>query len=303
MTILDVTAVTAGEETNRNQIKYERKRWPYIFSLPLMWVLSLWVRIKKKILGRNPRINTFWFDGLSVFCREIKEGAASWRALDLIYNHYFGANGKVSDFWIGMINAQAVRNRLRLARYLLGTELRRLAQGGEVRLLSIACGSAQAVIETMADLKTEGIFVKAILLDLDPSAIDYSKQLAEKMGVRDQISFLAKGVNALARTVGEFDPHVVEMIGFLEYRSDEKAVRLVRQIYRLLVPGGIFLTCSICDNPERPFLHWVVDWPMIYRSPEELLRVVTNGGFEPHACRVVLEPHKIHAVAVCRKLE
>jgi len=60
---------------NDHSIGYEKNKLSYIFRLPLIWVLALWVALKKKILGSELKLNTYWFDGLSPICREIKENA------------------------------------------------------------------------------------------------------------------------------------------------------------------------------------------------------------------------------------
>jgi len=80
-----------------SSLGYETKRWLYQLSLPLMWILTIWVMIKKA-MGRNFQINTLFFDGLSIPCRKIKEGAASWQALDIIYNYRFGIRGGIRGF-------------------------------------------------------------------------------------------------------------------------------------------------------------------------------------------------------------
>src|SRR3989344_4342330 len=71
-------------------VVFETNRWPYLLTLPISWALTLWVIGKKlicQLLGRKGlETNTFWFDGLGPLCRKIKDGAASWRALDVIYN-------------------------------------------------------------------------------------------------------------------------------------------------------------------------------------------------------------------------
>ena len=285
---------------------YEKRRRLYILSLPIIWILTFWVAFKKKVLRIEPKINTFWFDGLSLPCREIKEGAGSWYALDIIYNFEFGQQngirGKVSDYWIGMINAQAVRNRRKLAKRELDKAVREVAQENKgIRLLSIASGSAQSVIEVIAKLKD--IDIKVILLDLDPLAIDYSRGLARNYGVEDKITFIKESASNLEGVIKGVRPHIIEMIGFLDYRPHRKAVRLVEEIYKLLLPGGKFLTANTCPNPEQHFLKWVINWQMIYRKPEELGRILVEGGFAPENCQIIYEPHKVQCVAICQKLE
>jgi hypothetical protein len=46
-------------------------------------------------------------------------------------------------------------------------------------------------------------------------------------------------------------------------------------------------------------MRWFIDWQMIHRKPKELGNLVTEGGFEK--CKIICEPQKVHAVAVCQK--
>ena len=282
---------------------YERKRWPYLLGLPLMWILTIWVVFKKSI-GLKSKTNTLWFDGLNRSCREIKEGAASWRALDIIYNYIFGEeksfSTKVGDYWIGMMNAQEVRNRLRLVKRELIKAIKNAAKKEkEVLLLSLASGSAQSVIEAITE--TKEVNVKVTLLDLDPGAIEYSKKMAEKYGVKEKITFVVGNTSELEKINNGEKPHIIEMVGFLDYRPREKAILLLNRIYQCLAPGGTFLTANILPNPEMFFLKVVINWRMLYRKPEELRNIIVASGFTKENTRIVYEPLKIHAVAICRK--
>ena len=288
-------------------VQFEKRRWPYILTMPISWLLTLWVMAKKVVcrtLGKaGPDINTFWFDGLGLSNRAIKEGAASWKALDIIYNHPFGQKksigGFVDDFWIGMINAQAVRNRLKLVKQEIRRAILRFSDDGEIRLLSLAAGSAQGVIEVMAELKTEGIKVRALLLDIDQTALDYAIQLAYRHGVGNQIETVKTSVAQVARISRNFQPQVIEMLGLLDYIPHDKAIRLLGSIYNSLGTNGIFLTCNICHNPERHFLKWVINWPMIYRTIDRLEQIIRGAGFSNY--RFIYEPLKVHCLVVAQK--
>ena len=286
---------------------FELRRWLYILTMPISWLLTFWVMAKKTICRRlgkpDPHINTFLFDGLGLSNRAIKVGAASWKALDIIYNHPFGqkksVGGFIDDFWIGMMNAQAVRNRLKLVKQEIRRAILNFSNHQEVRLLSLAAGSAQGVIEVMAELKSQGIRVRALLLDIDQTALDYAKQLASQYGVADQIETVKASVAQVIRVSQYFRPQVIEMLGLLDYIPQDKAIRLVGKIRESLETKGIFLTCNICHNPEMHFLKWVINWAMIYRTPAELSEIVTKAGFEDH--RLIYEPLKIHGLVIAQK--
>jgi len=282
---------------------YETRKWLYRLALPVMWVLTIWVAVKKMWYGHSLTTNTYWFDGISPICRRIKEGAATWQALDLIYNHRFGSEGIITDFWLGMQNAQAVRNRMNLTKDILAETLRKFAVEEETHLLSLASGSAQCVIEALAYLKAEGFTVKALLLDVDTAALEHSIQLAQHYGVQAQITTLKIDLRDLVRlekSLKDYPPfHVVEMVGFIEYFPDKRVIKLMKSIRLLLRPNGVFMTSSIRSNPERWFLHWVINWEMIYRSPKELRSIIQAAKFQDLSIHT--EPLSIYDVAVCRK--
>ncbi|GMQ94977.1 MAG: hypothetical protein BMS9Abin13_087 [Patescibacteria group bacterium] len=303
--------------------RYEINRWPYLLALPIMWALTLWVLMKKgalKIFRKKPHINSFWFDGLGLTCRAIKEGTASWKALDIIYNYRFrqkaGLRGFADDFWIGIINAQAVRNRLRLVKYELEKIVGEFADSKivklppclknrnriatkEVRILSLGSGSAQGIIELMTELKPRGIIIKAFLLDLDQSALEYAQKLARKYGVADQIEVSCTKISAVMSVAESFKPHIIEMLGLLDYIPEKKAVRLVRKIHDALPKSGVFLTCNIRHNPEQFFLGIVINWWMIYRTPKEFEGIISKGGFGTY--KLIYEPLNVHGIAIARK--
>lgn len=294
--------------------EFERRRWPYILTMPISWLLTFWVMIKKtayRQLGKSePKINTFWFDRFGLGNRYIKEGAASWKALDIIYNHEFGCkngNGNLGkwfdDFWIGMMNAQAVRNRLKLVKQLLRDIVAKYPDDKEIKLLSLAAGSAQGIIEMIAELKSKGVKIKALLIDIDSTALAYAKKLAEQNGILDQIELVEKNVAHVAKILKakSFQPDIIEMLGLIDYLPRDKVIKFAQKIRELLSPGGIFLTCNIHSNLEQHFLKWVINWDMIYRSPQELKDIIAESGFTDY--QFITEPLKIHSVIVAHKPE
>jgi len=285
---------------------YEKKIRSDTLKLPIMFILILWVAFKKIILGSKLKINTFWFDGISPICHKIKENAMRWKALDITYNYKFKKDNtfvtRITDYWLNTKNAQAVRNRLKLVKKELRKEIQNLSdKKSEIRLLSIAAGSAQGVIETMSEFKQKGILIKAVFLDLDSTAIEYSRQMAQKFEIVNQITFINKSAKELEEAVGYFKPNIIEMVGFLDYRPREKAINLIEKINRILASNGVALISNIASNAERYFLYEVMNWPMIYRSANELAYVIIQGGFEPKKCNIIYEPFNIQGIAICRK--
>ena len=303
------------DKPERLGYEFKLRPWPYFI---LAWIIGFWAALKivvyRLATRKNlqelrfviPRLN-FWFD-YSDQLKAIRKGAASWRALDILYNYfskYQGVNGlrsRESDFWIGgAYNSQAIRNRLKLAKDELKKAIRRFINEPEIRIFSIASGSAQEVVESLQELNGEAkLNFKVVLLDVDQTAIDDSKALVENAGMLDKFVFLKANTRAVEEVMAKFQPHIVEMVGFLDYRPRDKAIALVARIRKLLPQGGIFLTCNIRNNPERPLVDYCLMWRMIYRNPKKFAEIIIEAGYNPCCVRIVYEPFKIHGLAVCQ---
>jgi len=283
------------------EVDFEKKSFYFLFT-PFLFLVAFYVYLKKKIIPK-PKYNFYFFDGISKNCREIKENAASWKALDIVYNYCKRSENIYSDFWHDLRSSQATRNRLKLAKFLIFKNIEKISRTNrQVRVISIASGSAQGVIESIAKAKEKGILVEGILIDLDPNALEHAKKLAQGMGIENQFTFLNKTASAIIEIGKEFKPNLIEMVGFLEYRPFDKAVKLVNFIYQVLEKEGVFLVSQIIPNSESFFLKEVINWPMIYRKPEKLAEILSLAGFSLNNCKFYQEPLKIHCVAECKKI-
>jgi hypothetical protein len=139
------------------------------------------------------------------------------------------------------------------------------------------------------------------LIDVDKTAIEKARQEVKKAGLEDRFVFIRGTTRILEEVCQEFRPHIIEMVGFLDYRPKKKAIQLINCIRRCLSPGGFFLTCNIRKNSEKIFLSWVLLWPMIYRSETQFAELLVKGGFSSEKIDVLYEPFKIHGIGVCQK--
>jgi len=289
----------------------EHRVWVYRLALPFMTVIATYIHVKKSILrlaAIDPKINCWIVDGLSVNSRRVKEGSARWLALDTCYNFVSGTGRnafvrKIDDFWMRVRNAQAVRNRLKIVKRELSLAIQAVSQTNAddcIRILSLAAGAAQGVIETAAQLKQRGIRCEVLLVDSDPAALRYALKLAGEHGVADSVTVREGNVLFFEREIGEFRPDIIEMIGLIDYLRDKILISLLKKIKRHLKTGGIFLTGHIHPNPESYFIRHAVNWDMIYRTQEQLEDLLVDGGFL--GAKLYTEPHGIHSVAVVSKL-
>lgn len=304
---------------NPRNLDYELSKKP-IFYFQFVWVIALWAGFKiflfSKILRKTknelrhmlPRLN-FLVDHSDLF-KQIRKGAGSWRALNIVYNYHnvfrgqeTGLKGVESKLWIGRsCNGEATRNRKQLTKAELKKAIRKFFNEPVVRILSIASGSAQALMESINELSQEIYFnYKVILLDSDKSAIEASRKMAIKYGIEKYFEFVNKDFLSLFRIAKGFRPHIVEMVGFLDYLPDDTAVSIIKHIRKSLSESGVFLTCNIRTNLEKPLVDYCLMWPMIYRSPRRLAELMIESGFKTNSIRIIYEPHGIHGLAICHE--
>lgn len=295
----------------------ERSRflW-YLLAIP-MTLISIPVWIKNKLMWKNKKFpgiyerncsvpwTTRFFDRWSRTLQEIRQGAASFRALDMIYHRKvvdLDPRGRwFAQFWLGMRNAQAVRNRGRLTRIELLKAVRKIAPTieGPVNIFSIASGSAEAVLDVVKVVQTEGIDVRIFLLDKDPLALEYSMKLAEDMALSHLVTTIEDDIRSIEVVADSLPPiHLLEMVGFLDYRPYKKGVQLFRRIKSVMAPGAAFITAQIAWNTEVPFMWTALQWPMIYRSRSKFHKMFLEAGFlTEHTC-VFPEAQSIHNIGV-----
>jgi hypothetical protein len=301
-----------------------------VFYITLLWMISAWAALTNGMqaasrrifreraksmfevywnMGRDPKhISSTFVDRYSRFNHEAKYGAAGWLALDNFYNYHQkvlprlngGLEGFCTRFWMGnMENRQAVTNRLKLVVKLLANAFEIFAHQPEVRLLSIASGSAQAVLGAMQ--RCPHLNVRAVLVDNDPMALEKARREFAEAGLSGRCELVRNTTHCLEEVCARFRPHIVEMVGFLDYRPRRKAVELIGRIRGLLPEDGMFFTCNINHNREKAFLSHILLWPMVYRNQEEFLDVLIQAGYLHENVLIIYEPFKIHGMAVCRK--
>lgn len=258
-------------------------------------------------MGRDKNHKSgFFIDKFSPLNHYIKVKAASSVALDILYDwedirKKMGDDlgSKITKFWFdNMANRKALSNRKKVVSSLLVDAIDAFIDEPEVRIISIASGSARAVIEAVKECKHEN--VRVILIDKDEEAILNAKRNAFKSGLFDKFEFICDSTRCL-ENFSDFRPHIVEMVGLVDYYSNEKASKLIARVRKIMLKSGFFITGNINKNPEKLFLDWGLLWPMCYKCPDELKGIMINAGFSPEKVSIFYEPLKIHGVSIAQK--
>lgn len=241
---------------------------------------------------------------------EVIDNATTHSALEVLYSKgkSFSKNTLLENFfryiWFNLGNSKAVRNRLKLVQRELRDYLR-LAAGHkkEIHIISIASGSSRAIIEAINhDDYLRDVKLSITFLDKSSHAIEYSKKLSVNLvHPHVDLEWIQDTVGSFFRKqpIKKFD--VVEIVGLLDYFDDQKVLDTFKGIYDLLNTSGILITANINHNEEESFVTRIIDWPMVYRTPEELAILAQKAGFEYNKMKVFYEPLKVHGLVVAKK--
>lgn len=306
----------------------ELEKWGlprYLLAWPVMCLLSAWVMIKHylfllikrpkqrldQLLG--PEQGTIFFDQAHPLGHWVRRGVTSWVALDVIYSLPVaipkprGIGEYLLHFWLDQPDGQAVRNRLRLTYQIVKSELERLAQERRqtpIRILSLACGSAQAVIEALAQAEKqcpESRF-ELCLVDASQEALNQAKTLAQAREVKSHIEYEPRSVTD--KLNHEFDASwdIVETVGFFDYPADAKVAEKCLAIKRVLKKNGLLITAMISRSLWAFAVRWVINWPLLLRRRRSRIERILLRAFKSEEIEFKTEPWGIHHVVCCRRL-
>lgn len=241
---------------------------------------------------------------------EVIDNVTNHNALEVLYSkgNLFSTKKFLKKIfqhvWFNVDNSKGVRNRLKLVRRELKRHLQEISSSDkEINIISIASGSSRAVIETINEGRyLDGTKLSVTFLDKNPEAIKYSKGLSETISHENiDLEWINDTVGNYLRGLPNKKFDVVEIVGLLDYFSDEKVVETFKGIHNILQDGGIVITANINHNKEEKFITNVIDWPMVYRTAEELAVLVNRAGFDYNKMKVFYEPLKVHGMVVAKK--
>jgi 2-polyprenyl-3-methyl-5-hydroxy-6-metoxy-1,4-benzoquinol methylase len=238
----------------------------------------------------------------------IRKYARTFKSLEVMYS-YKGFdvsegfwNGVWAAFWDTFVtNGKALRNRLRLMKALFQELILSHSSKKEIKVLSLASGSARGVVETLAQLKALKSSIHVILADQSKVALKFSKELANEFNVTEKFTWINHDILDMKNIVPENSQDIIEIVGFLDYLDQATAVAFLKDVHSVLSKGGSVMISNICNNPERRFLTEIVNWPLIYRDEKSLHAVLTDSGFKEANIKIIFEPFRIHVLATAKK--
>lgn len=213
--------------------------------------------------------------------------------------------GLADLFWHHCVSQpKALRNRLLIVENTFEEELIRIFKTGSrsISIYTLGGGSARALIQTTSKLATQYPceYITVSCIDKDQKALEFGSALANEYDLTHTFRWIHGNAKHLDTYAPSASVDIIEMVGLLDYFSDDSATELLKKIYAVLKPGGLFIFANVHPNNEMPFvLH--LGWPpMYYRREQDLRDLIKNAGFHKSS-DIVFEPLRIHMIATARK--
>jgi len=202
-----------------------------------------------------------------------------------------------------LASACAVRNRRRLINNHLNSFIE-TSPSENVSVLSVACGPAWEMQDFFRESphKTKA---KVYLLDQDEDALNEAKTGLSSIPESDsfQVQYLQESVRTLMRkrTHSTFENlrfNFVYSMGLFDYLTQPVCNALVRNLYELTAPGGLLLIGNYSNkSPDQNYLDFLLDWPLLYKSEENMLEMAsglsgeysTEVGYEESGTQLFLK--------------
>jgi ppGpp synthetase/RelA/SpoT-type nucleotidyltranferase len=205
--------------------------------------------------------------------------------------------------WMQTNNAKAVRNRLKVTECLIEKHIRFLYDVFDLReisLLSIASGSARSFLDVFKRIKDlDDLKINMTFLDKSEAALEYSKKIFNVSEFEDEkydFTWVSGTANGYLNSLEGVHFHLVEMVGLMDYFDDEKVIQTFSSIYETLTKNGCLVTANIIPNSEQKFVTNLIGWRMIYRQPNDFVRLVESAHFEKENIKHIVEPLKVHTI-------
>lgn len=218
----------------------------------------------------------------------------------------------LNTHFVGVAPAEAHRNRVTYLNRALREETKRRARQGLVtQIFNLGCGPAKEIQDFLIfdDLCERATLT---LLDFNEETLAYTGKLLNEIKMKYQrqtpITLVQRSVHQILKE-GPRGPEtgkdtlydIVYCAGLFDYLSDRICRRLMDIFYDMLVPGGLLIATNVeASNPARQMMEYLMDWHLIYRSPDQLLALSPEKAPREN-CRVLSDDTKVNIFLEVRK--
>jgi len=222
--------------------------------------------------------------------------------MDYIYGHYYYSLLSSTDefaeevfrFTTNSAAARAVRHRRRMIAKHIDDTCKSIP---DCRILSVACGHFREA-EVSACIRNK-FFGSVTVIDQDSESLSSVNKDYGHLGItvinRSVIDIISGKLH-----LGEYD--LIYSAGLYDYLDTRLAQRLTSILAnRLTIGGRILLANFVPLHEDVGFMEAIMDWNLIYRTPDEMRELLINSGCDE--VDTFNDPSASIVYAVGKKLE
>ena len=211
-------------------------------------------------------------------------------------NMIYGDHNQGDSLFAQLINryscsapaARAVEGRVPFLLQKFNHTIKRVLKERETAtFLSIGSGPAREIQELIAtDTDSDRCHVN--LIDMLPEALFYCQEkildLKMATGSRVKVDYFNRSARDFIRFSHSLDTlkgqDLIYAIGLFDYLPFHIAKRVIQNLYPLLAEGGELIVGNFdISNPTRFYMEYALDWYLLHRDREEMLRLAEELPF------------------------
>ena len=211
------------------------------------------------------------------------------------------ASGKKIDYMTRnlfrhSIDAIGLRSRAYAMAWYVASSL---GDKSDIRWLSIASGTGQQTYDAAMLLPHPPTLY---LTDIDDEAIKFAILIGDSYDIKKSHLHIdtldATDKQAFLNYLKKAQPHVIDMMGLMEYLDDENATSLIKTIIMNTPKGCEFIfTNMLPSHPELNLHKRGLGWPgVIVRTVDESMALLKKAGVASESIKVLLPDDNVYAV-------
>ncbi len=228
-------------------------------------------------LQHRARTKPSGYAGDDILLRQIHQHQICSHQLGRLFDQYFQKQDA----------PEAVRGRIQLATEVITAHAQRHTQP-TYRIVSVGAGPAIEVELALQSWPHDAANVHVTLLDLDQNALDRAAPRLQPLGLKQPIHCVRENLFRLAshptKAASLTNADFLACLGFFDYLEPNHAMAMLKQFWKSLRPGGQMLVGNFSSHCQaRPYMEWVGNWYLVYRTSEELHALAAKAGI-PDGC-------------------
>lgn len=160
-----------------------------------------------------------------------------------------------------------------------------------ISVLDLASGSCRELCDAIdqCDSMIDGSIFHCV--DIEKEATAYACELLN--GRLDKFKFEWKNINVIE--LREFTSNIkydlIWAAGLFDYLPDRFARTVLMRLWELTTCGGKIVFGNFHpSNPSRNIMEWCLEWPLIYRTEEDLHKLCDVAGIPQDCVQIEQEP-------------